>query len=214
MDFAADDVGIAAEMVSPELVGKDDDVIFAGDGFIGGEVAAEEGLFFDHFVEIAGRHEGALDAFGAFAGGDIEISVAGGAHGLEDGIFALPFQEVAGGGDVAFTGDFGPDDHELAGMRVGERGEQRGVDDAEDGGVGADAQGQSEDGDCGEAGIFAEKAETKTKVAQQVGHAWGSVSRRWMMRFYIYGYDGGDGFVHRSTASWHVVRQTEGERFA
>ena len=171
VDFAADDVRIGAEMVAPELVGEDDDVIFSGDGFVGGEVAAEEGLFFDNFVEIAGRHEGALDALGAFAGGDIEISVAGGAHGLEDGIFALPLEEIAGGGDVAFTGDFRPDDHELAGMRVGERGEQRGVDDAEDGGIGADAESQGEHGDRGEAGIFAEEAEAKAKVAQQVGHA-------------------------------------------
>ena len=115
VDFPADDVGIAAEMVSPQLVGKDDDVIFAGDGFIGGEVAAEEGLFFDHFVEIAGRHEGCRwTCSGRSPVAILKFAVAGGAHGLEDGIFALPFQEVAGGGDVAFTGDFRPDDYELA----------------------------------------------------------------------------------------------------
>jgi hypothetical protein len=41
----------------------------------------------------------------------------------------------------------------------GEGMQDDGVDDAEDRGVGADAEGEGQDGDGGEAGIFAEGAE-------------------------------------------------------
>src|SRR5271170_6263710 len=46
--------------------------------------------------------------------------------------------------------------YELAGIGEGQSLQQDGVDDAEDGGVGADAEGEREDSDDGEAGRFAQ----------------------------------------------------------
>ena len=69
------------------------------------------------------------------------------------------------------SSDGGAHDDELVGIRIGQRSEQRGVHDAEDGGVGADAQSQCENGDGCEAGILYKLAESKTGVTQQVDHA-------------------------------------------
>ena len=52
-------------------------------------------------------------------------------------------------------------------MRVGKRLQQDGVDQAEDGGAGSDAERESENRDGSEAGIFAEHAESETDVLQK-----------------------------------------------
>src|ERR1700683_891891 len=46
--------------------------------------------------------------------------------------------------------------------------QEHGVDEAEDGRVGADAEGDGEDGDCSEARRFAQRAEGEANVLQQV----------------------------------------------
>jgi hypothetical protein len=51
------------------------------------------------------------------------------------------------------------EEDEFAGIFDREKAEEDLVEESEDGGVGADAEGQSEDGDGGEAGSTAEGAE-------------------------------------------------------
>jgi len=48
---------------------------------------------------------------------------------------------------------------ELFGVADGKVAEEKGVDEGEDGGVGADAEREGEDGDGGERGRFGESAE-------------------------------------------------------
>src|SRR5580698_7684736 len=138
------------------MVGENDDVIFSGDGFLGTEVTAEEWSFTKQLIQKTRGGETAADALGLLADGEVEIGVSGSAHKLEDRVFVLPVEEIAGGRDVLISSYGGANDYELVGLRIGERSEWRGVDDAEDGGIGAYAQSQSENGDGGEAGIFHE----------------------------------------------------------
>ena len=49
--------------------------------------------------------------------------------------------------------------------------QERGVDQAEDSGVGADAEGESEDSDSGEAGRSAKETEGETEVEEKVFEA-------------------------------------------
>ena len=58
-------------------------------------------------------------------------------------------------------------DDELIGRGVGQWLEQNGVDDAEDGGVRADAEGEGENRNRGEAGILAHHAERVTRVGDE-----------------------------------------------
>ena len=63
--------------------------------------------------------------------------------------------------------------HELddaVGLGIGERLEQDGVDDGEDGGVGSDAEGESGDGRDGERRSGDERAEGVAQVAEKVAH--------------------------------------------
>ncbi len=59
------------------------------------------------------------------------------------------------------------DGEELFGVGVWKRLEKNSVDDTEDCGVGADAEGEREDRDRGEAGIFAQHAEGETKILKR-----------------------------------------------
>jgi hypothetical protein len=56
---------------------------------------------------------------------------------------------------------------EFVGMREWERAKKDGIDDREDGGVGANAEGESSDGHGGEGGRFPEKAKSKASVVEE-----------------------------------------------
>jgi len=53
------------------------------------------------------------------------------------------------------------------GSRTGERAKQDGVNQAKDGGIGADTEGESEDRDGSEAGRFAEHAEGEAAIREE-----------------------------------------------
>ena len=63
-------------------------------------------------------------------------------------------------------------DHQLILLGEGQRPKEHAVNDAEDGGVGADAESESEDGDDGEAGAFDEEAEGEADVLEQSEHGF------------------------------------------
>jgi hypothetical protein len=69
------------------------------------------------------------------------------------------------------------DRYKFRGALDGQRPDQNGIDDAERGGVGADAEGEREDGDEGEARVLAEPPEGQTEVEQQTVHG-GFCSKR------------------------------------
>jgi len=83
---------------------------------------------------------------------------------LKRGGLALPFKERPGGADVAVVLDPGPHHDELVRRRIRQRGEQGGIDDAEDGGVGGNAQRKRQHGNGGEAGVLAEQSKTEARV--------------------------------------------------
>ncbi len=118
-----------------------------------------------------------LDLLGLGAFVQVECATGPCSDGLERCVLALPVEEVAGGDAVAVVLNLGPDHDDAVGFVVGQRGEERGVDDAEDGGVGADAESEGEDSDRGEAGVFPEEAEAEDEVAPAVAHEGSFVGR-------------------------------------
>ncbi len=78
--------------------------------------------------------------------------------------------EVCRADDVALAITNGvvlPDNREAIGVAVGKRLQQQRVDDAEDGGVGGDADGQRGDGDEGEAGGPSQCAQSVAKIGEE-----------------------------------------------
>jgi hypothetical protein len=110
------------------------------------------------------------DAFGLRSAGEIYVAAADGGDVLEDaGALIVPeFGDGHAHVGRANAGKIVLDIYELFGMRVGERVEESCVDHAEDGGGGADAEGDGENGDGAKAGRFAQHAQTVTKILGNV----------------------------------------------
>jgi hypothetical protein len=169
-DRLADGVWIGGEVFLPEFVAEDDGAI-AGLHVGGGEHAAVQRADSENREEIFGdfRRFEAL-RFGAAFGGDLLRGVSMDSDGGE------------GSGRTANVGDIGKRDAEIGkveegapsvdvdefvGTREWERAEEDGVDDGKDGGVGADTEGESEDGNSGEGGGFSEEAEGEAGVVEE-----------------------------------------------
>ena len=165
-DGAADDGGIAAEMRLPELVAEQNDGSGSGLFFRWKKIAAENRVDANECEKIR-RDSVAADIFGLGDTGKIEADVVDDGHGGEGTALLAPIEKIGiGNGNVAdlFVG-FAHED-ELRGVFERQRAEEDGVDDAEDGGIGADAESESEDGDGGEAGGFRERADGVFQVLQ------------------------------------------------
>ena len=80
----------------------------------------------------------------------------------------LKFEKVGRGWAVALLFFVGLiQNHDAIRVRIGQRAKQGGVDDAEDGGIGTDAEGQSQDGDGAECRVFRQHADAEPNVAPQ-----------------------------------------------
>lgn len=170
-ELGADDVGIAAEMVAPEFVVEDDDLFVAGEGVVGNQMAAEDDFRAEEEVEPAGGDAAGLDLLGPVGSGDGEAFAGPAVDGVEEGGLLLPVEEVAGGSAVALAGFVvGPEHDDAVAIDVGERGEEDGIEEAEDSGGGANAQGEGEQGDGSEAGALPEETKAVANVAPEFGH--------------------------------------------
>lgn len=165
-DGPADQAGVRAEAVPPQGMAEHDDVVGARLGVGVGEHAAAGGAGLEGGEE-RGRHALAGDALGFAGVGEVVAPV--GEHGRigEAADAGLAVEKIrdgdAGVGQAQQrVGVVNIDEALGAGPGVGL--EEDGVDDGEDGGVGADAQGQRGHGHGGEAGGLEERAEGEAEV--------------------------------------------------
>ena len=163
-DELADDGGVGAEAADPDRVGEDDDVGGVGEIVFGAEEAAEGGTGRDEGQEVGGG-VGDFDLLGiAFAGeGTVGDPDAGDLIELFCALAEVVELETGEGGTVGVA-EAGVEDGEAIGAGVGHRAEENGVDEAEDGGVGADADGQREDGESGKGGAATQLAEGVAEI--------------------------------------------------
>jgi hypothetical protein len=170
VDALTDDGGRCGEAAFPEAFAEDGDGASSEMIVVAGKGAAEDGLNAEGGEEGCGNHE-AVEAFGFGGAGKVVVLVAVDGHGGEGFAGPLPVKEVgiADGGAV-HAGILLVDGDEPAGIWVGQRIEDDSVDDGEERGIGADAEGQGEDGDGGEAGGFEEHAQGVTQVLEKNGH--------------------------------------------
>src|ERR1035438_2841145 len=120
-------------------------MVMAGEGFGIEEGAAELGRDAESVEEVGGD-DGAGDEFGRTAAGEVEGGGAEDGYGFKGVRLLAPFDELAdvewevGDAGEEFRGGLGDGD-EAGGVAVGEGAEEDAIDDGEDGGVGADAEG-------------------------------------------------------------------------
>ena len=143
----ADDAGVAAKLRGPQPMAQDDDVLLARLILVGGEGSSQKRLHGED-VEIAGRHSSRAEQHRLALPCQRQRSPGRRHHRLEGLRLALPIQKVQRGNHVvAAAGRLFPNLNDSFRVGVWQRLEHRGVDEAEDGAVGADAQCQRHDRD-------------------------------------------------------------------
>jgi len=170
-NLPADNLRITGKTAKPEAVAENDDRSGAGHVVFGKEVAAESGRDAENGEEVGGDGATAKLFRVALAGESDGGSEGRSGHVGEDLIARAPLGEVAGSGSIAGEANGGsvfPDDDETVGVAIRKRAKENGVGDAEDGGVGGDADGEDRDGEESEGRTFTEHAGAEANVLKQV----------------------------------------------
>jgi len=121
--------------------------------------------------ENGSRGDHCGDAFGRACAGEIEAQAVNGGDLGERAVLRLEVEEVG-----AREGSFGemglrlPEPDEFARRRVGQGAHEDGVDYAEDGGVGANAESEGQDGGEGEAAAAEEHTQAEANILKDVEH--------------------------------------------
>ena len=174
-ECAGEDFGVAGEAAVPPGVADDGDGIFAfGAVVVVGEGAADESTDAEG-GEVGAGDELDIHRLGTVATGDDAVDGVGaaedGSGAAEDGVIFLQIAIEGIGIEIGVcpvVGDAAIDavtEHDkLRGLLHGKIAEQDCIEEAEDGGVSADAEGEREQGDGGERG-----------TAEQGAHAVGDI---------------------------------------
>src|ERR1700733_6542076 len=157
----AEDGWIAMELPLPNGIAEQDDLTGSRERFVFMEKAAHQWVYAEHLEEIRSDANAGEGPGIAMAGG---LEVVAGGEGMVAGDVCVGLVALAelrigvngigGRGPVAVE-DLGADPEQARGIVEGQRAQHERVDDAEDCNVGADADGQDEDGDEGEAAVAA-----------------------------------------------------------
>lgn len=138
------------------------------------EITAHHGLHAEGGEELGSDlcSEGVL---GLAVGNKSEGIAAVGCEGLNGLRRARPVQKVRVGDLRAVVAVVGlrarlADMEERGGFAIGKRAQEGRIDDGENGGVGADTEGQRQDDDGGEAGAVAKRADGVAQVLQERAH--------------------------------------------
>ena len=170
----ADDFWIGVELRLPPGVSEEDDGRSAVERVFWPEDATHGGLHAEQLKEIGDD----VDAGGGngSAGADTEAEIVGrresvvAGHILEGMVIHTEFVVRVGGegsaGDAAFGG-WRRDPHQPVRITEGQRAQQQCIDDAEDGCVGADAEGQNENGDQRESAIAAQRTKSIADILEK-----------------------------------------------
>jgi hypothetical protein len=167
VELLADELRVAAEPALPDLVAEDDDLWIAGLILLVVEPAAERGAHAEQRRQRAGR-VGYLDADRPIATGERRRALSPGRD--RRARLAAPLQILEASQRHAevrqaqLAGDLAVHTHQLLGLRVRQRPQDDGVDDAEDRRGGADAEGERDDEDRGQPRRLAHHAERVADV--------------------------------------------------
>ena len=173
-DCFADDGRIARELGAPQIVHEYDDALAAGLRIVAGKGAADLRLYGEHGKD-AGRGRDGFNLHRVIADAERERAGPHGGHGLDGAGVALPHFKVIGVEgqgwiEIAELGHLLLKNDEAVRVGIGKRAEEHVVDEGEDGGGGADAEGQRQDDGEGEAGCIAQLANGIAQILEQSLH--------------------------------------------
>src|ERR1700674_5331987 len=164
----ANNGGITSETFFPKTVAENDHVVMAGLAVFGSKAGPEDGIDAEQGKEIRGD---VLDddLLGLAISSEIVALVEDESHARENGIPSLPIEKVRRRDGVVGIGVLRtalPDHHQVVRIVVRQRVKENGIDDGENRGIRANAKGEGEDGDRGEARTAMKRAECVAKIAR------------------------------------------------
>src|ERR1019366_4829028 len=176
-EFPPDDVPVGGETRHPIFVAQDDGGMAFVDAIVllGREHPADGGAHAERLEVVAG-YEFGVDSLGLTA----EAEGNGGAEAAEHAgerlrlfleILVHRVRRHARSAIASYVRPGGPDHDELFGLRHGQEAQHQLIDQGEDGGVGADAEGQRGHGDQGEQRAARQAAQGESEIEQKSGHA-------------------------------------------
>src|ERR1017187_1164342 len=149
---------------------EDNDVIASGYALFRQKVASHEERLTHHLDHAVSRSI-AIDVLRLVLGSQVEASAGPGAKVLEHRVLLLPVEKVACSDSIVKALDFRPDHHELIGLRIGHRSQERCIIDGKNGRVGADADGQREQNRERQAGVSGKHTEAEPDVLKKILHS-------------------------------------------
>ena len=166
----ADDARIAAEAVAPVVIGQQQHRIGAVALVVGSEVAPEDRFDTESAEEVgrrhAGRHPVRLPLADQVEGHRVVFHDR--RQGLALGAVVAHLRHREVDVDLGLAAGARQQPHQRGAVAVGQRAQQHAAGDAEDRRVGADAQGQGQDGDQRVAGMGRELAAGQLEILQHV----------------------------------------------
>ena len=166
---AADDAGVGAEAATPQRVGQQHDLIASVDLFVVAQVAAERRSDAER-REKRRRHAESEQALRLAGAGQVHRPLAVGIHRRDRPAVAPPVEEVRRRDRTvqpSFARPLLGDRHHPIRVGIRQRSPQHRVDNAEDGGVGADAERQRHQRDNREARLADEHPQAEPDVLLQ-----------------------------------------------
>ncbi len=165
---AAYHAAVGAKALPPQAVAQYDHAVAARRHFIGGETAPDRGLDAEH-PEVVRRDARSGQPLGFVADGEGDVVRLPRRQVAEYGRLPVDVEVVGHGRRFALRAADAvvlKDDDQASGVGEGERPQDDGVEDAEDGRIGADAERQDGNGGQREAGSADEFAGGETEVGQ------------------------------------------------
>ena len=173
-DRLAEDAGIGGVAVRPQAVAEDGDALRVLAAVLGREVAAEERLLAEQPEEIFGHPRARLLFRHRLVVGDVHRVLGERAHvgeglGLRAPVEQLLVRHAAGPGDAVGPEQAGSDHVKTGGVVEGESADEDRVDQREDRGIHADAEGEREHCGGGEPPVLEDGADGRAQVLKHVG---------------------------------------------
>ncbi len=182
-DLAADDVGVGGETGFPVAVTQDRDGVAALDEIVlRGEDAPHGRAHTEHGEVIAGDEFTGDELCASFVGQAEGVAEAA-EHALEDLVLVAEILvhgvgNRVGAGIAAIVRTAGGEKDELLGIAHRQELKNQLIDQREDGGIGADSQGEREHCDGSEQGRFAQGAKGVAQILNEVSHGEDTWPRR------------------------------------
>ncbi len=167
-DFLAENIGIGCEAALPQAIAKDDLARICGQFILGIKLPAKQGTQSEQVEETSGNSQ-RRKTLRLVQARELQVSADEAGQSFEGMVAGAIIEKIKRiDAKLWIVGIAGKNPEQAAGLVIGQRLQQDTGDDAEDGAVGADAQGEGQHHHYGEGGIIDQRPACIAQVLKEV----------------------------------------------